>query len=255
MTRLTLIATLLVGSYVNAQTLSTQTDLLVIPKGTTVGLQATCTGCDNVSVDEIISAVVDDTQYATVEPEVRNVAGSPFVTVFNVKGENQGGTILRLSYSAVGGPPISQKNVTVQVIEDIDDDCIFDDLTASELDRERLLSTLRRYRDGVLESNARGRRYARLYYEHSPEMIRILAADLVLRESVLTLVRKHQASLESILTGQPVKLTAQDVVVIDSVLARMQAQSGPSLDRTLAQLRSDLRDKAVMRSLGAGTRR
>lgn len=255
MIRLTTLTALLIGTLANAQTLSTQTEVLVIPKGTTVGLQVTCTGCDIVSVDEIITAVVDDTQYATVEPDVRNIAGSPFITVFNVKGENQGGTILRLSYSAVGGSPISQKNVTVQVIEDIDDDCIFDDLTASEMDREGLLSTLRRYRDGVLQTNARGRRYARLYYEHSPEMIRILAADPLLHDAVMTLVRKHQVSLESILTGQPVKLTAQEVTMIDGVLARMQSQSGPSLDRTLAQLRNDLRDKSVMRSLGANTRR
>jgi len=234
----------------SGQVLDSVPDALILPKGNTFGIQVTCTACDTLDATDTIRASVDDTNYVTVDKEDAVVVGDPFETVFNVKGENQGGTILRLALADGVGNVIVQVSVTIQVTEGIDDDCIFDDLTLVEPRRTGMLTVLRQYRDQVLAASVSGRRYSELYYRHSQEVSEILDADPRLRNDVLNLLEVHLPDLNAALDGTSITLTRKEAGRIDDVLARIGSRAGPKLRRVTFELRFDLRGGKKLRQVG-----
>lgn len=250
-----LAGTLLATASALGQTVAVSPDVLVIPKGSIFGVQVTCQGCE--LADLSIAATTDDSNYASVQsPSSVDALGNPFVTIFNIKGESQGGTILRIRlYQGDDDVPLSEDVSTVQVIEDFDDDCIFDDLTRHDSDRETLLSTYRQYRDEILRAGVRGHAYVNEYYRHGPELLGILARDRALRTDVLRMMREFRPSIEGVLSGRSFALSRVELAQVLDILARVNVLASPELQRTLYQVRIDLSRGKTLKEFGVTSSR
>ncbi len=236
---LSLLVTLAAVGPATAQTIEVFPELLVISEGTIFGVQVVCTQCDFEGLGGRLDAQMDDIQFATVTPDSTAVGGNPFVTIFNVKGESQGGTILRIMLFEEGsGVPAAEKTVTVQVHEI--DDCPIDDLTRYSFDRAGILDTYRRFRDQVMDATRIGRHYADLYYEHGPEILRILRSDRELRHATRDLLDAYRPVIEAILAGEIVTLSQDEVLILDDVLRRVDSNASRSLQRAIAEIRREL---------------
>lgn len=237
------------------QSVSALPEVVLLPKGSVLGVQVTCADCDVAELS--ITAATDDSNYATVQsPTPIEALGDPFVTIVNVKGESQGGTILRISlYQGGSDDPLSEDTVTIQVVEEIDDDCIFDDLTRFDSDRESLLGVYRGYRDEVLSATPRGIDYVEAYYRHGAELIDIVRGDRELRIDVLRMMHDYRTDIESILSGKSVTLSHRDLAEVREVLARVNAQASPQLQRTLHQIRLELSGGKALAQFGVNVGR
>jgi bacillolysin len=94
-----------------------------------------------------------------------------------------------------------------------------------------MLLTLYRTRDRVLRTAPYGRHLAALYYEHGPEMSRILRADESLQRRVAALVARLTPGLEALVrddgSAETLVVTPHTAALLASVLRSLEEQAAP----------------------------
>jgi len=108
-----------------------------------------------------------------------------------------------------------------------------------------VLSASREFRDKVLAETSRGQNYTRLYYHFAREAVQILALNplLILRSSEM--MQKYKPVLESIVKGERVTFTQNDIEEIDSFLNVLAEKGSAEMRESIKGLCEDLRNPQV----------
>jgi hypothetical protein len=108
-----------------------------------------------------------------------------------------------------------------------------------------MLGSSRQFRDKVLSRSARGQRYAKLYYDFSAEIVRmmIFRPSLILRS--LEIKERYLPVIEAMVRGAEVTLTTGDIEEIDGFLKAIAERGSRELQETIKGIRADLRDPQV----------
>ncbi len=97
-------------------------------------------------------------------------------------------------------------------------------------------------RDRVMHGSAEGRRYAELYYAHSPEITQLVFADTALRDQFLSSLQQWEPHLRALVDGQgeTVAITAEQTAALDAVLSALSTAGSPALQQTIDDERAKL---------------
>ena len=98
------------------------------------------------------------------------------------------------------------------------------------------VQTLRRFRDSVLGATARGKRYVRLYYRHSPEIIALMKSDTELTAEIYRCIKKLFPLVEKMLQGADTAPDAEQRQLLQSCLEKLRARSKPELKAEIGSL-------------------
>jgi hypothetical protein len=103
------------------------------------------------------------------------------------------------------------------------------------------LRMLHRFRDEVMTGSPEGRRYIRLFYHHAWEGSRLLGQNPDLQVHTGAVLEGVLPKLQAVVAGQPAALSSADVRAIEGLMEAFAAQASPALQRTIRQLRAELR--------------
>jgi len=126
------------------------------------------------------------------------------------------------------------------VIEQLPEICFLEGFAATDA-----LALTRSLRDRVLEQTPRGRDYKRIYYEFSPEALRLATFHPTLLWRAANALQEYKPIIESMLNGTEATLSAQDMQSIDQLLRDFASRASPEFGRVLRQLRRDLHDPQI----------
>lgn len=115
------------------------------------------------------------------------------------------------------------------------------------------LEAARRYRDEVLERTPRGRELVRLYYQHTGEVVRMMALDPWLTLRAARLLAHHSGTLEAAVAGTAT-LTSSDLDEIDVLLGDLEHAAGLELAAALGAFRREMRTPAAQATCGIQVR-
>jgi beta-propeller repeat-containing protein/IPT/TIG domain-containing protein len=107
------------------------------------------------------------------------------------------------------------------------------------------IATALRFRDDVLATSPRGQRYIELYYRFSKEAVGSLMLNPMLILRSQEILQRYKPVLESMIKGQHVTLTYNDIEEIESFLDSLAQKGSPELRESLKGLSQDLRDPRV----------
>jgi hypothetical protein len=112
-------------------------------------------------------------------------------------------------------------------------------------DDAALIDVSHSFRDRILARTDRGRQYTRLYYQFSREAVRIMLSNPMLLLRSRDVLTRYKPVLESIVRGNQVSLTPEDLDDIDDFLTAFSQSGSPELRSAIEDLRHDLKDPAV----------
>lgn len=97
-------------------------------------------------------------------------------------------------------------------------------------------------RDDILSTTPSGQEYADLYYQHSLEMVALLASDEALRNDMLTALELWEPSLQALVqeNGAAAVITDAQVQALERVLNRLAEIGSPALQQAIATERAEL---------------
>ena len=107
------------------------------------------------------------------------------------------------------------------------------------------LALLRKYRDTVLLKSDLGKQYVKSYYEHAAEMVKIILTNSAIREKVVTAFKVVTPALESIMAGNHLALTKNQLAEIEALTTALKPLASTRLRKTICQLEKDLNNKAA----------
>ncbi len=111
------------------------------------------------------------------------------------------------------------------------------------------LEAARRYRDEVLERTPRGRELVRLYYQHTGEVVRMMALDPWLTLRAARLLARHSGTLDEAVAGTA-NVTSSELDEIDVLLGDLELAAGPELAAALGAFRRELRTPGAQATCG-----
>jgi hypothetical protein len=109
------------------------------------------------------------------------------------------------------------------------------------------LSLTRSLRDEILDRTTLGKEYKRIYYEFSPEAVRLSIFHPTLLWRAASMLDQYTPLIQSMLDGTGVTLRPDEIRTMDQLLADFQNRASPEFSRILWQLRKDLQDPQVQR--------
>src|SRR5262249_61630971 len=122
-----------------------------------------------------------------------------------------------------------------------------------------LMDVSHSFRDRILARSDRGRRYTSLYYQFSREAVRIMLSNPMLLLRSRDMLSRYKPVLDTIVHGQPVSLTQEDLDNLDEFLEDFSRTGSGELREALGGLRQDLKDPTVHAefkiSISAGPKR
>jgi hypothetical protein len=112
-------------------------------------------------------------------------------------------------------------------------------------DDAALIDVSHSFRDRILARTDRGRQYTSLYYQFSREAVRIMLSNPMLLLRSRDVLTRYKPVLESIVRGNQVSLTPEDLDDIDDFLTAFSQSGSPELRSAMEGLRHDLKDPPV----------
>ena len=100
------------------------------------------------------------------------------------------------------------------------------------------LSVLRAFRDRVLSATPTGRRYARLYYQYSTELVSIMRADTNLRAEARRLLMRLLPRLAAL--PDPAAMDAETKRAVIGLLSAVREKAGPALAAALEDIQENI---------------
>jgi hypothetical protein len=103
------------------------------------------------------------------------------------------------------------------------------------------LGTVYRFRDEVMTQSPEGRRYIVLFYRHAWEGSRLLAEHPDLAVKTRAVLDRLLPKVQAVVAGEPAQLSSAEVASIEKLMKAFAAKASPALQRTIRQLRAELR--------------
>lgn len=106
------------------------------------------------------------------------------------------------------------------------------------VDGLRVLYYGRRVRDELLVGSAKGREYTELYYQHSPEVSRMLLQNGELRRHMASFLLKYLPDFKSVLPGsaEQARITAEIIEDATQLKNNIYQEAGPELRQDIARV-------------------
>jgi len=102
------------------------------------------------------------------------------------------------------------------------------------------LQLMRSFRDTILMNSVAGRKHVALFYEHSPEVVLIIAANAEIREQAEYLLSNVMPDVLASLDANKVVLSDDVAKDIASLCKAISSKARPGLQRAIAMLMQDL---------------
>lgn len=102
------------------------------------------------------------------------------------------------------------------------------------------MKMMRNFRDTILMGSAAGRKYVALFYEHSPEVVVILAANAEIREQAEYLLANTMPDVLASLDNGTVGMSDEVVKDITALCDAVSAKARPELKKAIAMFKHDL---------------
>jgi len=102
-------------------------------------------------------------------------------------------------------------------------------LTKSLGENSAQLQTLRHFRDSVLGATAQGKRYAGLYYRHSPEILAMMQKDRQLAEDIYRCASSLMPLVEQMMQGREPMPDVQQRSLFAACLEKIRSHAKPQL--------------------------
>ncbi|MBW1854609.1 MAG: hypothetical protein JRJ00_08010 [Deltaproteobacteria bacterium] len=120
-------------------------------------------------------------------------------------------------------------------------DCIVQSALKGEDDAENLiLDVLRRFRDEVLADNLAGMGLIKLYYEHSPEMVKILLSNPDIKFRITTVLKELMPFLQIRLEGEEMAVSGQILMETEKLLDDFMLVASPQLQPVIARIKEEV---------------
>jgi PKD repeat protein len=111
------------------------------------------------------------------------------------------------------------------------------------------VETLRRFRDRVLGATDQGKRYTRLYYRYSSEILQMMQNDTELADDIYRCTVNLMPLAEKMLHGKEAVPDAQQHSLLTGCLEKMRAHAQPALKGELELLLKDLEKQQPLNRL------
>jgi carboxypeptidase T len=116
-------------------------------------------------------------------------------------------------------------------------------VTLEQESRESDLNLLRRFRDEILLTSPVGRKYAKLYYKHAPEVTWLLLSDAELRTRTRETLEKLMPGLRGLLDAgieQEMVLSEEVIGEMEALMSDFAARASPELQAVIGELEGHL---------------
>jgi hypothetical protein len=113
-----------------------------------------------------------------------------------------------------------------------------------------ILALLYQFRDGVLSQTQTGLRYTDVFYQFSPEMIRIMVSSPSVLLATQEWLIRTRPMVESLVNTGGAEVTLTEIEQTDRLLIAYSAQASPALKLILDQLRRDIRNPVIQAQMG-----
>ncbi|HWP43303.1 MAG TPA: SBBP repeat-containing protein, partial [Blastocatellia bacterium] len=106
------------------------------------------------------------------------------------------------------------------------------------------------FRDRVLAGTPRGREYTKLYYDHSPEAVRVAMLNPLLILRSREIFERYRPVIESMISGQGAVLTRGDLDEIEAFMTTFAERGSSRMRDVIRGLARDLRDPRMHEEFG-----
>jgi hypothetical protein len=115
------------------------------------------------------------------------------------------------------------------------------------------LNLLRLFRDRVLKKTDAGAQYVRLYYQHGPEVVRLLERDPALKKELRACLLKALPLVLSMIAGTPMPVSTQQREEIGACLKKIALRGSAALKTDAGTVLSKIQDRSIFEELGIGS--
>jgi hypothetical protein len=112
------------------------------------------------------------------------------------------------------------------------------------------LMSLRDFRDEVLLSNQRGKKYVELLYAHSVEIALLLLESPGLSSQTAEVMAKLQPGLKSLVEGEGMTVSHELMDEIELLLEEFEAKASPGLRTAIERVKREIKKGDVFKQLG-----
>ena len=116
--------------------------------------------------------------------------------------------------------------------------------------KDKNLSLLRSFRDGILADNGLGRDYIFMLYNNSMEILILLIQNPSLTEETKKVVDKMLPGIQSLLDVGEMVITKKQLADLESLLTRFETKASPKLKTTIRKVKRDIDRGEIFGQLG-----